>query len=66
MKRVLLRETQVAPVILVFEDLHWIDAETQAFLDGLVPSLGTARVPAPSISELIAPEYVHGWTNLRN
>jgi predicted ATPase len=27
-KRVLLRESQVQPVLLVFEDLHWIDAET--------------------------------------
>ena len=32
-KRLLLREAQVQPVVLVFEDLHWIDNETQAFLD---------------------------------
>src|SRR5438270_9833663 len=30
LKRVLLRESQVQPLLLVFEDLHWIDAETQA------------------------------------
>src|SRR5262249_2332584 len=30
LKRLLLRETQVQPLLLVFEDLHWIDAETQA------------------------------------
>src|SRR5215510_10764527 len=30
LKRVLLRETQMQPLLLVFEDLHWIDAETQA------------------------------------
>jgi predicted ATPase len=35
-KRLLLRESQVQPLLLVFEDLHWIDAETQALLDGLV------------------------------
>src|SRR4029450_5193485 len=29
LKRVLLRETQVHPLLLVFEDLHWIDTETQ-------------------------------------
>jgi len=30
LKRVLLRESQVQPLLLVFEDLHWIDTETQA------------------------------------
>ena len=38
-KRLLLRESQVQPLLLVFEDLHWIDAETQALLDSLVESL---------------------------
>ena len=32
----LLRESQVQPLLLVFEDLHWIDSETQALLDSLV------------------------------
>ena len=32
------------PLLLVFEDLHWIDAETQALLDSLVESLPTARL----------------------
>ena len=39
----LLRESQVQPLLLVFEDLHWIDTETQALLDSLVESLPTAR-----------------------
>jgi len=60
-KRVLLRETHVVPVILVFEDLHWIDAETQALLDSLVPSLASARL---LLLVNYRPEYVHGWTNL--
>src|SRR5919106_2075391 len=33
LKRVLLRESQVQPLLLVFEDLHWIDAETQTLVD---------------------------------
>ena len=33
LKRILLRESQVQPLLLVFEDLHWIDSETQAVLD---------------------------------
>src|SRR5262245_49350819 len=43
-KRLLLRESQVQPLCLVFEDLHWIDAGTQALLDSLVESLPTARL----------------------
>src|SRR5215471_1607333 len=35
LKRLLIRESQVQPLLLVFEDLHWIDAETQALLDSL-------------------------------
>src|SRR5262249_34196274 len=44
LKRVLLRESQGQPVLLVFEDLHWIDSETQALLDSLIESLPTARL----------------------
>jgi predicted ATPase len=44
LKRVLLRESQVQPLLLVCEDLHWMDAETQALLDRLVESLPTARL----------------------
>jgi predicted ATPase len=42
LKWVLVRASQVQPVLLVVEDLHWIDTETQAFLDILVDSLPTA------------------------
>ena len=43
LKRVFLRESQVQPLLLVCEDLHWIDSETQALLNSLVESLPTAR-----------------------
>ena len=57
-KRLLLRESQDQPLLLVFEDLHWIDSETQALLDGLVESLPDgARAPAGQLR----PEYQHGW-----
>ena len=36
LKRVVLRESQEQPLLLVFEDLHWIDSETQALLHSLV------------------------------
>src|SRR5262249_36755837 len=58
-KRLLLRESQVQPVLVVFEDLHWIDAETQAFLDSLVESLPAARL---LLLVNYRPEYQHGWS----
>jgi class 3 adenylate cyclase/tetratricopeptide (TPR) repeat protein len=58
LKRILLRESQVQPLLLVFEDLHWIDSETQAVLDMLVESLPTARV---LLLVNYRPEYQHGW-----
>jgi class 3 adenylate cyclase/tetratricopeptide (TPR) repeat protein len=58
LKRVLLRESQVQPLLLVFEDLHWIDAETQELLDSLVESLPTARL---LLLVNYRPEYQHGW-----
>jgi len=57
-KRLLLRESQVQPLLLLFEDLHWIDAETQALLDSLVDSLPTTRV---LLLTNYRPEYQHGW-----
>ena len=56
----LLRESQVQPLLLVFEDLHWIDEETQAVLDSLVEGLPSARV---LLCLNYRPEYRHGWGN---
>jgi len=56
--RVLLRESQVQPVLLVCEDVHWIDTETQALLDSLIESLPTARL---LLLVDYRPEYQHGW-----
>jgi class 3 adenylate cyclase/tetratricopeptide (TPR) repeat protein len=58
LKAVLLRESQVQPLLLVFEDLHWIDAETQTLLDSLVESLPTARL---LLLVNYRPDYQHGW-----
>ena len=60
LKRLLLRESQVQPLLLVFENLHWLDAETQVFLDGLVESLPAARL---LLLVNYRPEYQHGWRN---
>jgi tetratricopeptide (TPR) repeat protein len=57
-KRLLLREAQEQPVLVIFEDLHWIDGETQAVLDSLVESLGSARM---LLLVNYRPEYQHAW-----
>jgi class 3 adenylate cyclase/tetratricopeptide (TPR) repeat protein len=59
-KRVVLRESRSQPLLLVFEDLHWIDAETQALLDALVESLPTASV---LLAVNYRPEYQQTWGN---
>jgi len=57
-KRLLLRESQVQPLLLLFEDLHWMDSESQALLDSLIESLPTARV---LLLVSYRPEYQHPW-----
>jgi tetratricopeptide (TPR) repeat protein len=59
-KRLLLRESLNQPLILVFEDLHWVDEGTQALLNLLVESIGTARV---LMLVNYRPEYSHSWGN---
>jgi tetratricopeptide (TPR) repeat protein len=58
LKRLLLRESQGQPLLLVCEDLHWIDTETQALLDSVVESLPTAQL---LLLVTYRPEYHHGW-----
>jgi class 3 adenylate cyclase/tetratricopeptide (TPR) repeat protein len=58
MKRVLLRESLNQPLMVIFEDLHWIDSETQALLNLLVDSIGTARI---LLLVNYRPEYQHHW-----
>jgi class 3 adenylate cyclase/tetratricopeptide (TPR) repeat protein len=59
LKRVLLRESQGQPLLLVCEDLHWIDSETQTLLDSLVESLPTAHL---LLLVNYRPEYQHRWS----
>ncbi len=60
LKQLLIRESQVQPLLVVFEDLHWVDSETQALLDGLVESLPAARL---LLLVNYRPEYRHQWAS---
>jgi tetratricopeptide (TPR) repeat protein len=58
LKRIFLRESLQQPLIIIFEDLHWIDAETQAVLNLLVDSIANARI---LLLVNYRPEYRHDW-----
>jgi class 3 adenylate cyclase/pimeloyl-ACP methyl ester carboxylesterase len=59
LKQVLLRESQRQPVLVIFEDLHWVDAESEGVLDAVVESLPASRVLC-----LVnyRPEYQDRWS----
>ncbi len=59
-KSLILRESLNQPLILIFEDLHWIDAESEALLNMLADSIGTAQI---LMMVNYRPEYRHNWGN---
>jgi predicted ATPase len=59
-KRLLLRESLNQPLIVIFEDLHWIDEETQAFLNLLADSIANAKI---LLLVNYRPEYSHHWNS---
>ena len=56
--RLFLHESRVQPVLLVLEDLHWLDSETQAVLDTLVGHLSSSRM---AVLTTYRPEYEPRW-----
>ena len=58
-KRLLLRESLNQPLLIIFEDLHWLDNETQAFLQLLSENVATARI---LLLVNYRPEYHHSWS----
>jgi class 3 adenylate cyclase/tetratricopeptide (TPR) repeat protein len=59
-KRILIRESLNQPLMLTFEDLHWIDNETQALLNLLADSIATAKM---LLLVTYRPEYSHQWNS---
>jgi tetratricopeptide (TPR) repeat protein len=58
LKKLFLRESLNQPLILIFEDLHWIDGETQGFLDVFSESVASAKI---LLLTNYRPEYRHEW-----
>ena len=59
-KRIVLRESLNQPLMVIFEDLHWIDEQTQELLNLLADSIGTAKI---LLLVNYRPEYSHQWGN---
>ena len=59
-KRIIVRESLNQSILVIFEDLHWIDGETQALLDLLTDSIANSRV---LLLVNYRPEYHHEWAN---
>jgi hypothetical protein len=59
-KRILLRESLNQPLMVIFEDLHWIDEATQELLNLLADSIGTAKI---LLLVNYRPEYSHHWNS---
>jgi len=59
-KRIVLRESLNQPLMVIFEDLHWIDEATQELLNLLADSIGTAQI---LLLVNYRPEYSHQWNS---
>jgi predicted ATPase len=59
-KRIALRESLNQPLMVIFEDLHWIDEATQELLNLLADSIGTAKI---LLLVNYRPEYSHHWNS---
>jgi class 3 adenylate cyclase/predicted ATPase len=57
-QRLLIRESRNGPLVLIFEDLQWLDSETEGFLNALVDSLDGAAI---LLLMNYRPEYRHHW-----
>jgi class 3 adenylate cyclase/predicted ATPase len=59
-KRIVLRESLNQPLMVIFEDLHWIDEQTQELLNLLADSIGSAKI---LLLINYRPEYSHQWNS---
>ena len=60
LRRVIVRESLARPVVIILEDVHWIDADTQVAVDSLIGVVPSARI---LVVVAYRPEYRHSWTD---
>jgi class 3 adenylate cyclase/tetratricopeptide (TPR) repeat protein len=57
-KRLTLKGSEIRPLIIAVEDLHWIDKSSEDYLKNLLESISGARV---FLTFTYRPEFVHTW-----
>ena len=58
-RMLLIAESQNRPLVVIIEDLHWIDKTSEEFLTYLIGSLATTRI---LLLLLFRPEYIPSWS----
>jgi predicted ATPase len=58
LKRIVLKGSEIRPLILVYEDLHWADNSSEEVLKYVLESIAGARV---LMLFTYRPEFVHTW-----
>jgi predicted ATPase/class 3 adenylate cyclase len=58
LRRIVLEGSEIRPLILAYEDLHWIDKGSEECLKDLLDSISGARV---FLVFTYRPEFVHTW-----
>jgi len=58
LKRIVLKRSEIRPLIMAYEDLHWIDKSSEDQLKHLLESIPGARV---LLIFTYRPEFVHTW-----
>ena len=59
LRRVCVRESRVQPLLVVLEDLHWVDSETHALLSHLLDGVPSVRA---AMLLTYRPEFLERWT----
>jgi len=57
-KRITLKGAEIRPLILAYEDLHWMDKGSEDFLKNILESIPGARI---LMIFTYRPEFVHTW-----
>ncbi len=58
LKRIVLKGSEIRPMVIAIEDLHWIDKSSEEYLKYLLESISGARV---FLIFTYRPEFVHTW-----
>jgi predicted ATPase len=58
LKRIVLKGSGIQPLIMAFEDLHWVDKSTEDSLKDLMDSISGAKI---ILIFTYRPEFVHAW-----